>query len=405
MELYKTSIPKLDEFLNGGLKPCTITIFWAVPGIENTPFAYQLMMERLESGDFCVYVTQSKKSSTVEKEIEHYGWNAVQYRKVGTLRFIDAYSGLINADSADEFYVKDARNPKAITETVERVLEKIKDENKIVIFDSISTLIDHCGENSLEELFKWKKLFQKYNATGIFLFIEWPYNAKVLNKIKLIGDAIVQLKAIEEKVILREYFTISKVSWDGGSEGVGVPFKISVPGGVKVYIPKLLVTGPYNAGKSSFVHSASSTAVSVDRLGTTIALDHGHIEYAGFSVDLFGTPGQERFDPILSLLGGEALGVIVLVDSTDPDSFARAKDMMERSKSVGLPYVVAANKANLKGALKPDEVRARMNLPKDIAVIPVTAESMPPKERGKEPAKLNDEDIHKVFDALFKTLI
>jgi len=203
MELYKTSIPKLDEFLDGGLKPCTITIFWSVPGIENAPFAYQFMMECLESGDFCIYVTQSKKSSTVEKEIEHYGWNAVQYRKAGILIFVDAYSGLVNADSTDEFYVKDARNPKAITETLESVLEKIKDKNKIVIFDSVSTLIDHCGEDSLEELPKWKKLFREYNATGVFLFIEWPYDAKVLNKIKLISDAIVRLKAIEEKVILR----------------------------------------------------------------------------------------------------------------------------------------------------------------------------------------------------------
>ncbi|MBU4266776.1 MAG: GTP-binding protein [Candidatus Altiarchaeales archaeon] len=405
MELYKTSIPKLDEFLDGGIRPKTITVFWATPGIENTPFAYQLMMESLERGDYCVYITQSKKSSTVEKEIEHYGWNATQYRKVGTLKFIDAYSGLINADSADEFYIKDARNPKAITEMLEKALEGIADKNKIVIFDSLSTLIDHCGEESLEELSKWKKLFEKYNAAGVFLFIEWPYDSKVLNKIKLMADAIVCLKAIEEKVILREYFTISKVAWNGKNEGVGIPFKISVPGGVKVYIPKLLVTGPYNAGKSSFVHSASTGAVSVDRLGTTIALDHGHVDYAGFSVDLFGTPGQERFDPILGLLGGEALGVIVVIDSADPDSFVRAKEMMERSKSVGLPCVVAANKANVKGSLSPEDIRKKMRLPKDIPIIPVSADSVPSKEKGKEPAKLNEEDLHNVFDVLFKTLM
>ncbi len=405
MELYKTSIPKLDEFLDGGMRPKTITIFWATPGIENTPFAYQLMMERLDNGDSCIYVTQSKKSTSVEKEIEHYGWNAIQYRKMGTLKFIDAYSGLINADSTDEYYVSDARNPAAITEVLERALGDIKDKNRIVIFDSISTLIDHCGEESIKELLKWKEIFEEYDATGIFLFIEWPYDKRILDQIKLMADAIIHLKAIEEKVILREYFTISKVAWNGKKAGLGIPFKISVPGGVKVYIPKLLVTGPYNAGKSSFVHSASTGAVSVDRLGTTIALDHGHVDYAGFSVDLFGTPGQERFDPILGLLGGEALGVIVVIDSTDPDSFARAKDMMERSKSVGLPCVVAANKANLEGSLSPDDIRKRMRLPGDIPIIPLSADSVPPKEKGKEPAILNEDDIHNVFDVLFRTLI
>ena len=72
----------------------------------------------------------------------------------------------------------------------------IKDKNKIVIFDSISTLIDHCGEDSLGELLKWKELFKKYDTTGVFLFIEWPYDTKVLNKIRLMADAIVQLKAM-----------------------------------------------------------------------------------------------------------------------------------------------------------------------------------------------------------------
>jgi len=56
MKTYATSIPRLDEFLNGGLRPYTITILWAYPGIENAPFAYQALMERLESGDTCIYI-------------------------------------------------------------------------------------------------------------------------------------------------------------------------------------------------------------------------------------------------------------------------------------------------------------------------------------------------------------
>lgn len=406
MELYRTNIPKLDDFLDGGIRPSTITVFWAVPGIENSPFAYQAMMERLENGDSCVYITQTKNSATVEKEIQHYGWDISEYCKDEKLVFIDAYSGLINAKSPDKCWVEDARNPKAITDKLKSVLDSIDGGPTLVVFDSISTMIDHCGEDSLDEIMKWKDIFKEKNAAGIFLFVEWPYEDRVLNRLRLVSDAIVQLKAIEERVIVREYFTVVKVSWDGKTKpGVGVPFKIATPGGVKVYIPKLLVTGPYNAGKSSFVHSASTTAVSVERVGTTIALDHGHVEYAGFSVDLFGTPGQERFDPILSLLGGEALGVIVVVDATDPDGFPRAKEMMEKSRSVGLPYVIVANKANLKGALTPEEVRSRMNLTKEIPIIPVIADEIPPKEAGKATAKLNKDDVHGVLNALFESIL
>jgi len=341
----------------------------------------------------------------VEDEIKHYGWDISDYKENGKFIFVDAYSGLINAKSSEKFFVENAKSARSITETLEKALENTKNTHTLVVYDSISTLIDHCGENSLDELKIWKKSFEENNATGVFLFTEWPYDEKVLNKLRLMADAIIQLKAIEEKVILREYFTVSKVTWDGKvKRGVGVPFKITTPGGIRIYIPKILVTGPFNAGKSSFVHSASTRAVSVERVGTTIALDHGHVDYAGFSVDLFGTPGQERFDPILELLGGEALGVIVVVDSTDPDSAIRAKEMMEKAKAVGLPYVVVANKADLEGAVEPETLREKMELPKDIKIIPVTAEDLT-KIKKDEPAKLKEGDVHKVLDALFSMVV
>jgi len=404
MELIETGIPRLDASLGGGLKPLSLTVFWAKPGIENAPFAYQMIENRLKLGDSIIYVVQTKRPDTVEDEINHYGFDIKSYKDIGSFCFVDAYSGLIHAPSKERFVVEDAKKPEAITKVIKDILT-LTEKHKIVIFDSISTLIDHCGEDSLEELKLWKKLFEENNATGVSLFTEWPYDNKILDKIKLIADAVVELNAIEEKVILREYFTVPKVSWDGKSKRkVKVPFKIISPGGVRVYIPKILVIGPYNAGKSSFVHSASKRAVSVERVGTTIALDHGHVDYAGFSVDLFGSPGQERFDPILELLGGEALGAIVIVDSTDPSSFPRAKEMLKKSRSIGLPYVIGANKANLKGALKPEAIREKMNLPKDVPIIPIIAKDIS-KVRKKTPAELREEDIHNVFDILFSMII
>lgn len=404
--LIKTGIPKLDEPLGGGVKRCSALLFWAQPGIENAPFAYQFIIERMEKGDQGVYVIESKRADTVKQEMKQYGWNVKEYLEEGTFDFIDAYSGLIHSSSKEKFIVKDAKNPKSITKKLREVLRGTpEDKHKIVIFDSISTFIDHCGKDAVDELKQWKSLFEETNSTGIFLFTEWPYERKTLDKVRLISDAIVSISAVEEKVILREYFHVSKVGWDGKEKTrIKIPFKIISPGGVRVYIPKILVTGPYNAGKSSFVHSASTRAVSVDRVGTTIALDHGHVDYSGFSVDLFGTPGQKRFDPILKMLGGEALGVIVVVYSTNPESFSRAKEMLQKSKSAGLPYVVAANKTNLGGAIKAGKVKQKMDLPSEVKIIPVTAEKIPHTEE-KVPAELKEEDVHNVLDSLFETII
>jgi len=148
-----------------------------------------------------------------------------------------------------------------------------------------------------------------------------------------------------------------------------IPIKKVVTGGVRGYIPKILVTGPFHAGKTTIVHTLSTRAVSVQRMGTTVALDFGHVAHKGFTLDLFGTVGQPRFDPILKQLGSESLGAIVVVDSTKPEEFPRAKEMMQKAGVYGLPYVVAANKQDLPAALSVEEIRKKMNITDEVPIV------------------------------------
>jgi uncharacterized protein len=235
----------------------------------------------------------------------------------------------------------------------------------------------------------------------VCLFTEWPYQPAFLKSLKTVFDTIIEVKSIEEKLFFRQYFSVTKHK-SGVTEKQVIPYRVMRPGGIKIYIPKILVTGPFNAGKTSFIHSSSVKAVSVDRLGTTIALDHGHVKYKDFAVDLFGTPGQQRFDPILKLLGGEALGVVVMVSSTDPLGFPRALEMMKKAQVYGLPVVFAANKADLRGALAPNQIKLRMKLKEDV--IPVTAKDLTKVQPGI-PCQLKQKDIEKVLDTLFSRLL
>lgn len=398
-----TGIPKLDDFLSGGLEIGTTTVFWTQPGINEAPFAYQLLDNQLSRGNSGIFIVQTKKAGTVEGEIRDHGWDISKYKRVGSFVFIDAYSPLVKAESREKFIVGNPNNVRELTAVLERAMKDVQQKNMVVIFGSLSTMVNNFFKDYLDETKKWKSMFKKYGAAGVFMFTQWPYSSQILKKVRDTADNIVELKAIEEKVILREYFTVPKTK-SGRAVKKAVPFRIKIPGGVYIYIPKILVTGNFKAGKSSFVHSASSQAVSVNRMSTTIALDHGHVDYKGFSVDLFGTPGQERFDPILKVLGHEALGVIVVVDSTDPDTFGRAQEMVAKSGTVGLPTVIAANKANLKGALKVSEIRKRMQLPKKIPIIPTVAEDLSRVRQG-QPCKIKSKDIEKVLDSLFSLIV
>lgn len=121
---------------------------------------------------------------------------------------------------------------------------------------------------------------------------------------------------------------------------------------------KVVVAGPFGAGKTTFIRTISEvTGVSTDReitddtgfgtkAETTVALDYGRITIDDDVVlYLFGTPGQERFDFMWEVASRGMLGFILLVDSSRPETFREARGILDwfRGAADG-PHLVAANK-------------------------------------------------------------
>ncbi len=232
-------------------------------------------------------------------------------------------------------------------------------------------MIDNFGFQTLNSVALWNKVASVCDVPILYLFTEWDYDNNLKEKLVNLCDNILEIKVIERNIIASEVFTVKKLKGELVKQPM-VPFKYVKPGGLKVYIPKILVTGPYNAGKTTVVHALSTRAVSVDRESTTIALDFGHLEYKGFTADLFGTIGQQRFDPVLEQLGGESLGVILVIDSVNPQ-FERAVEMLRKAKVYGLPLVVFANKQDLPKALSVEAIRKGLRLPFDVPIIGTVA--------------------------------
>lgn len=149
---------------------------------------------------------------------------------------------------------------------------------------------------------------------------------------------------------------------------------------------KIVITGPFNAGKTQFIKSVSEIKVasterrlsSADerkiKKQTTVAMDYGRVTIDDDRLQLFGTPGQDRFDFMWEILAEEMNGFIVVVDSTDQDSFPEAKALIKLfSKFEKVPYLVAANKQDQKNALKPNGIHQLLDLPAKISVVPVSA--------------------------------
>jgi small GTP-binding protein len=126
---------------------------------------------------------------------------------------------------------------------------------------------------------------------------------------------------------------------------------------------KVVVTGPFSAGKTQFIQTISEIDVveterkisqAKERIKdqTTVAMDFGRITVDNDLVlYLFGTPGQRRFDFMWEVLSEGMLGFIVLLDSVRPETFREAWGILDTFRSYALvPYIVAANKQDLEDA-------------------------------------------------------
>ena len=156
---------------------------------------------------------------------------------------------------------------------------------------------------------------------------------------------------------------------------------------------KMVVTGPFNSGKTEFIQTVSEIdVVSTERKitaeaekvkeSTTVAMDFGRITVDNELVlYLFGTPGQKRFDFMWEILSEGMLGFIVMVDSTRPETFREARSILETFRAYApTPYVVAANKQDKDDSWDVEDMRIALRLDSEIPLLPTVA-------RNKESVK------------------
>ncbi|MEN6435027.1 MAG: ATP/GTP-binding protein [Anaerolineaceae bacterium] len=149
---------------------------------------------------------------------------------------------------------------------------------------------------------------------------------------------------------------------------------------------KIVVTGPFSAGKTEFIRSISeidvvnterkiSSAAERIKNTTTVAMDFGRITVdKDLVLYLFGTPGQKRFDFMWEILSEGMLGFVVLVDSTRPETFREARFILETFRAYAkTPYVVVANKQDDENAWDVEDMRIALRLDPGIKLVPCVA--------------------------------
>ncbi|MHA1909785.1 MAG: ADP-ribosylation factor-like protein, partial [Candidatus Thorarchaeota archaeon] len=166
---------------------------------------------------------------------------------------------------------------------------------------------------------------------------------------------------------------------------------------LKSYDYKVYVTGPFQAGKTTLIHTLDPSAISVERemkedyrgekSTTTTGFDLGRImwvrkalgqpglivpknefikeqsEYDGWitkEIELRGVPGQLHFKFVRDTMRTNTDGVLVVVDSSDTGMIGEASAILaETVASFGeIPMTIVANKQDRDDAVDPFTVSA-----------------------------------------------
>ena len=149
---------------------------------------------------------------------------------------------------------------------------------------------------------------------------------------------------------------------------------------------KIVVTGPFAAGKTTLIRTVSEITVLSTERGvtdetrgrkreTTVAMDFGRITVdRDLVLYLFGTPGQERFDFMWEILGEGMIGYVLLVDAEREDSLDEAASILQAFRRMArVPIVVGLNRAPAEWEPLAAAVRDRLTLPASVPVHAVDA--------------------------------
>ncbi|MCP4761764.1 MAG: GTP-binding protein [archaeon] len=153
---------------------------------------------------------------------------------------------------------------------------------------------------------------------------------------------------------------------------------------------KILVTGPFQCGKSAYISALDSTALNImtrDRNNheCTIGMDIGTVNINGIRISLFGSPGLLRFKTMRNITAEGADGVIFIFDGEKPESDDSAIQILNEIRGLlpkNTPIVYAINKIDAQNSRPIEVVRKQNYLPKNAKIFGISAKN---KKNIEEP--------------------
>lgn len=336
------------------------------PGIDATPLLYGAVHEQLSQGQDVIVAVLDRPPSTFVEEMGEVGYSPAS--AAGRLVLVDAFSARWSAseEQAAAYSVEDVGDAEALA----RVLEGAGSDHPGagLVLDSLSGWVDRVEPDGLPALVsRCEQIVESFGLT-VASYTSWPYEAD-MQGLRDPFDAHVEVEGLQDRAIFSQCFRIHQATWAADPPKRRHIFEAQGTGGVRLARPQLIVSGPSQSGKSTFVNTASQEPVAPETLDEPPMVLRGRAEIADIETEIVTLPNEADAQAIAETSEEQLLGLLVLVDATRPSTFDRARELLETARSRGAPRFLVANKQDLPGAVSAQQLSSELGLDPWIRVV------------------------------------
>jgi uncharacterized protein len=383
--MISTGVGGMDEMLGNGIPRGSKVVFNLEPGVDGQLFMISTLSTALAKGHSCLIILPNMTVDAFRNDAgKMYGTRLDLLSQ--PVAFIDAIDR--------ERIIKSAPSEEARANAWKARIQKVcQDHNVDVIFAYFDILYEDFG---LDLAISILESAQAERETTLILENLNLAGPQILDQFitTYSFDLVIAVRSSSRPFPHFTYFTLLNISWSP-CQARSVPFIIA-EGRIVPYIPKIVVTGPAHAGKSTFVTNASDEGhTQEDRQDCkgempTAAMDFGWLRWKDFDIVLYGTPGHTRFDPLLPPYLRHAMGAVLVIDVTKPDRLPRAKKLLDMITKSHIPVIIAGNKNDQPGIMSTGQIREGLGVGDEIPLFFINA--------------TRRDDVHDVLESLVDSI-
>lgn len=152
VERVTTGIPGLDELIEGGLPRGSVTLISGGAGTGKTIFCSQFLLQGLEQGEQCLFVTLEEEPEEILGDVKEFGWDFTEYEENGQFKIS---------------YLNPFSDSGGFSDHIMQYIEDIDADRVVIDSTSVMGMYDESPGKIRERLYNLIRTIRREGVTAI----------------------------------------------------------------------------------------------------------------------------------------------------------------------------------------------------------------------------------------------